>query len=126
MTPEFDPNWPHGWQTRTENPVRIYATDGGGENPLHIAVRLSGGWFNSTRKANGKYNLHSEDPADIINAPTPVVREVRWIGISRLDAGSNYHDRSDVGSNYNQHLRLTFENDRCVEVNIFDKDQVDE
>lgn len=35
MTPEFDLDWPHGWQTRDGRDVVIYCTDAPGDWPIH-------------------------------------------------------------------------------------------
>lgn len=117
MTQEFDPNWPHGHVTRIGGlPVRIYATDGVPQFTIHGALKTANGW-----------EAASLNPNEIINAPAPVVREVRWCGV--MDGYTSFNswvDRKDIRDGFIQHLRLTFENGRCVEVKIFDKDQVDE
>ena len=43
------------YTTRSGLPVRIYATDGAGQHPIHGAIKYKNGWNDSTWCANGAY-----------------------------------------------------------------------
>lgn len=53
------------YKTRDGREVRIYATDGGGECPIHGAVKYESGWRSSSWSINGKFNPYiSADGVD--------------------------------------------------------------
>ena len=43
------------YTTRSGLPVRIYATDGAGQHPIHGAIKYEGGWDDNTWCADGAY-----------------------------------------------------------------------
>lgn len=73
-------------QTRDGRAVRIYATDGGGEYPVHMATRDSDGmWYPGSRTEDGRVHRNGDSPLDLINVPE--TRTVKaWIVV--FDNGS--------------------------------------
>lgn len=97
MTPKFKD------KTRGGNPVRIYATDVGGDYPIHGAVKgRDGTWDVESWAADGAYLVGDESLMDLIP-----VEEAR----AQIDAGDkwredrttpwaeprSYEDRNDHG-----------------------------
>jgi hypothetical protein len=59
------------YQTRSGLPVRIYATDGGGERPVHFAAQNKDGtWTNFSATDEGYVSTHYRSPDDLIQAKT--------------------------------------------------------
>lgn len=54
------------YQTREGCAVRIYAVDGGGEEPVHGAYQKDGVWFGTTWLADGMYYGGVAEPRDLI------------------------------------------------------------
>jgi hypothetical protein len=51
--PKFKPCGEGVWQTKSERPVRIYATDGGGTYPIHGAFLTHDGWSSCSWRKDG-------------------------------------------------------------------------
>ncbi len=69
-------------QARDGTEVRIYATDAGGEYPVHGAIRHSGNvWQQATWTLGGRFNLRSTtDGFDLVN----IARKFRyeaWVNV---------------------------------------------
>ena len=86
-------------QTRDGREVRIYATDGGGDFPIHGAAREYSGWCECSWCQNGRYFVDGDLSADdIIPIPKgPVVEFCRiWVenshGLSALDGTEVSHN----------------------------------
>ena len=59
-------------KTRDDQEVRIYATDAGGDYPVHGAVKTDHGWESETWTLGGFY--YADDPrggGDLISIPQP-------------------------------------------------------
>ena len=59
-------------KTRDDQEVRIYATDAGGDYPVHGAVKTDHGWESETWTLGGFY--YADDPrggGDLISIPPP-------------------------------------------------------
>lgn len=62
--------------TRSENLVRIYATDQSGDAAVHGAIASNGEWIPSTWCSNGMYFLVGTSPNDIVSrADNPVEKK---------------------------------------------------
>lgn len=74
------------YRTRDGREVRIYATDGNGERPIHGAVLSEMGWTCFTWMGDGKYTgdgfgTHSRD---LIEVKPRIKREV-WVNVYPTD-----------------------------------------
>ena len=57
-------------QTRDGQQIRIYATDGSGDYPLHGAFLRKDGWNKESWTVEGKYVVGEDNEWDIINVKT--------------------------------------------------------
>jgi hypothetical protein len=53
------------YETREGYEVRIYATDGCGDDPVHGAIKFYDGWYMAKWTATGKKNLNEYDDDDL-------------------------------------------------------------
>lgn len=84
------------YRTRDGREVRIYATDGMGECPVHGAIRFDGSWEANTWTARGFYTAGGMGPHDLIEVKPRIQREV-WVNVYRHDDGyefATYHDNA--------------------------------
>lgn len=86
------------YRTRDGHEVRIYATDGGGTQPIHAAYRDEHNkWHSSTWSLEGKFFL-SGDPCryDLIEVKPRIKRTV-WLNVYEGDTGKAHEskDRAD-------------------------------
>ena len=69
------------YKTRDGREVRIYATDGTGDYPVHGAVKSRGdGWFLECWTALGTRDYHRLHPLDLVEVK-PRIKRTIWIGI---------------------------------------------
>jgi len=67
------------YETRDGREVRIYATDGGGEYPVHGAIKRSDRWVSASWGSQGHVvKSCREDPDDLIEVK-PRIKIERWI-----------------------------------------------
>jgi hypothetical protein len=67
------------YKTRDGREVRIYATDGAGEYPVHGALKSSNGWVSATWGSHGHVvKPCRESPEDLIEFK-PRMKFERWI-----------------------------------------------
>jgi hypothetical protein len=79
------------YRTRYGYPVRIYATDGGGEYPIHGAFFSDGKWHNFAWSIKGESYIGCPRELDLIEVKPRIQREVwvnlyddmRWTGCHR-------------------------------------------
>lgn len=76
MTKPFDLTKP--LQTRDGREVRIYATDAGGEYPIHGAVKEGQGWLHEGWSIRGELVRGLERCLDLVNVPQ---KNVRYLNI---------------------------------------------
>jgi hypothetical protein len=82
------------YKTRDGREVRIYATDGGGEFPVHGAIRKPGDiWESQCWGANGEW-CHGVDMDcyDLIEVRPRVQREV-WVNVYHDMVGTTYETK---------------------------------
>lgn len=72
------------YTTRKGRPYRCYATDGGGEFPVHGAILVDDGWRLCRHTAHGKFHESGDDQWDLIEFK-PRIKIERWIFVD--DAG---------------------------------------
>lgn len=88
------------YRTRDGREVRIYAVDGGGDQPVHGAARDESGWVPETWSAGGSFCEDSsyEAPWDLIE-----VKPERggWINIYPLTVGSTIHPTKEAADKHN-------------------------
>ena len=79
------------YTTRDGRAVRIYAVDGGGQFPVHGAIKDGcGDWVTHVWSANGVFSLVSYiADADLIEAPRKFRLE-RWVNVWRDGEGKAY------------------------------------
>lgn len=69
------------YRTRGGHEVRIYATDGGGEYPVHGVTKLNGEWsFNDWTECGGHEVEVDESEFDLIEVKPRIKREV-WVNV---------------------------------------------
>ena len=73
------------YRTRDGRPVRIYATDGGGDQPVHAAIKNPDGWKGVQFQADGTW-CEVETPADLIEVKPRIKREF-WVNVYRAKNG---------------------------------------
>lgn len=70
------------YETRDGREVRIYATDGEGDQPIHGAIKLPGGWRSDTWRKDGRFRFDSDvdSPFDLIEVKPRIKRTV-WVNV---------------------------------------------
>jgi len=67
------------YKTREGQKVRIYATDGAGDYPIHGAIKASTGWENWVWSKNGNFLVSGEENEyDLVEIPTFEDKEPVW------------------------------------------------
>lgn len=67
------------YTTRDGLEVRIYCTDGGGDYPVHGAMKLKNGtWYACQWRPHGRYHPDTESPLDLVEAKP---RITGWVNI---------------------------------------------
>lgn len=110
-------------QTRDGCEVRIYATDGEGEFPIHGAVKLDQGWAVFNWGIEGKWNRPcGECDWDLVQAPEPKKKLVGWVNIYKADSldvfGSIYPTKESALSASGSRLGINSEVIARVKVEI--------
>ena len=113
MTNKIDIN--KRYRTRDGREVRIYATDGHPDEPVHGAFKdYSGQWNTSIWNLDGtcrfKKCVSGEQCVDLVEVKQRIKRTY-WANI--YDTGLTYHDTKEDANNYKMGLRLA-----CVKVEI--------
>lgn len=67
------------YRTRDGREVRIYATDGGGDHPVHAAIKNTDGWKGFQFQADGTW-CEFETSSDLIEVKPRIQREV-WANV---------------------------------------------
>lgn len=67
------------YRTRDGREVRIYAVDGGGDQPVHAAIKNPDGWKGVQLQADGTW-CEVETSADLIEVRPRIQREV-WVNV---------------------------------------------
>jgi hypothetical protein len=67
------------YRTRDGREVRIYATDGGGDYPVHGSVKTNDGWRSRTWVSNGQVGPFEND-GDLIEVKPRIKRTV-WLHV---------------------------------------------
>jgi len=93
--------------------VRIYATDGGEDYPIHGAIKFDNGWFEQTWTSDGRYVCGETKPsdADLIEVKPRIKRTV-WLNI-HPPASYIVHD-----SKHNADKNAFFGRIACVKIEI--------
>jgi hypothetical protein len=70
------------YRTRDGLEVRIYATDGGGDYPIHGAMKMDDGWYDETWASNGRYESSRIIPydSDLVEVK-PRIKRTYWLNI---------------------------------------------
>lgn len=97
------------YKTRDGREVRIYATDGGGDYPVHGASKDSDGWEFRTWTQDGKFQQHEGGVSDLIEVKPRIKRTV-WLCV--------YKDRGIVTHYISKPTHLSPDVVACVPVEI--------
>ena len=84
------------YRTRDGREVRIYATDGRGEWPVHGAVGNEDGWHIVSWRSDGKWT-HGHSTADLIEVKPRIKREV-WVNVYQNGATAHVSDMSALAN----------------------------
>jgi hypothetical protein len=76
------------YRTRDGREVRIYATDGGGEYPVHGAVLGANFWSATNWSENGCYRINHDDHEYDLIEVRPHHKRTVWLNV--------YHDEPDI------------------------------
>lgn len=68
------------YTTRSGLAVRIYATDGGGQYPVHGAIYKDGHWFPSSWTSEGKHVIAQASSYDLIEVK-PRIKAKGWVNV---------------------------------------------
>jgi len=68
------------YRTRDGREVRIYATDGRGDWPVHGAYLVNDGWHLTTWRADGSFYIVEEQPQDLIEV-RPRIKIDCWVNV---------------------------------------------
>jgi hypothetical protein len=98
------------YTTRKGRPYRCYATDGGGEFPVHGAILVDDRWRLSRHTAHGKFLESGDDQCDLIEIK-PRIKIERWVLVERDGSYSLWLDKPSKWSSGNAFAitRITFE-----------------
>ena len=77
------------YRTRDGREVRIYATDGRGDWPVHGAIKNEDGWCHTSWLSNGKWQV-TDMSVDLIEVKPRIKREV-WVNVYPEESGMNTH-----------------------------------
>jgi hypothetical protein len=59
------------YRTRDWHKARVYATDGGGSNPIHGAIMGDSGWLTAAWKPDGRWSHFATDARDLMPPRPP-------------------------------------------------------
>jgi hypothetical protein len=86
------------YKTRDGREVRIYATDGGGEYPVHGAIRRGDGWGCEMWGSNGRIvSSCRQKPEDLIEVK-PRMKFERWYLFTSQGDYSIWQSKPDTSS----------------------------
>ena len=83
------------YKTRSGLPVRIYATDGGGDYPIHGGLPCGEYWIMTCWTNEGKSVSHSQPELDLIEVK-PRIQHKLWHNIYRDKVSSGYKTLEDA------------------------------
>lgn len=104
------------YRTRDGREVRIYATDGGGDYPVHGAILGHDGWQHFMWRGNGKsyFDDFDDRPTDIAECKPRIKRTV-WLNVY---GSSNASDGQYYGSKTVADIHAGYGRSACVKVEI--------
>ena len=97
-------------QTRDGRQVRIYATDGYGDYPLHGAFLREEGWHKESWTAEGKYVVGEDNEWDIINVKTKHIGYAALLEDEDSHSGARmgvklFNTEKELEQDYSSHIR---------------------
>ena len=79
------------YETRDGRPVRIYATDAGGDYPIHGATKWKDRWSGCTWTLDGQFHTSTKvDCSDLVECK-PRIKLERWANLIPSLDGSNHY-----------------------------------
>ena len=99
------------YKTRSGLPVRIYATDGGGDYPVHGGLPCGEHWIMTCWTNEGKSVSHSQPELDLIEVK-PRIQLTEWFNIYRTGTQGGYRSR-ELADTYADTARVA-----CLEITI--------
>lgn len=92
------------YRTRDGKEVRIYATDGNGDYPVHGAILVNGRWRLYMWTADGLDVLHATTPSDLIEVRRRIRVDV-WLNVYEYGV-SGFHDSRELADAFSGVSRL--------------------
>ena len=99
------------YRTRDGREVHIYATDGGGRNPIHGSVKDEDGWILLFWPKSGRYFEDEDYRIDLIEVK-PRIKQRVWINVYPDHCLGAYHEKRQADEQAMPH-RIG-----CVQVEI--------
>lgn len=100
MSNAFDPDWPHGHVTRDGRTARIICTDTkGSQGETIVALVADKNGIESPRNffQSGHYlDAYAENDLDLINAPAPKRKFVRWVNMYEHTATVFTYEKKEI------------------------------
>jgi len=99
------------YTTRDGREVRIYATDGGGEYPVHGAIKRSEGWISASWGSSGYVVSPCREMPDDLIEVKPRMKFERWALVERDGSYSLWLDKPSTASSVDAFglTRISFE-----------------
>lgn len=104
------------YKTRDGREVRIYATDGTDDFPVHGAVLTAAGWKSAFWAKNGGYTRTGDCSTSDLIEVRPRIKRTVWVNVYRHDDGAEFvelHDRRDQADGSGGTARVA-----CVKLTI--------
>jgi len=98
------------YRTSDGRDVRIYAVDGGGDYPVHGAIKNTDGWFLRRWWKSGKW-VNQETVEDLIEVKPRIKRDI-WVNVY-ADRSSITYDSREEADRYGSNTRIA-----CVMLTI--------
>lgn len=94
------------YRTRDGREVRIYAVDGGGDQPVHGAINLDGEWECLVWRMDGRLSEYIETDTDLIEVKPRIKREV-WVNVYRGRESQYYEIYDEYDDALEHHTKDT-------------------
>jgi hypothetical protein len=84
------------YRTRDGREVRIYATDGCWDYPIHDAIKLDDGWYYETWTPKGYYDMNAEENDRDLIEVKPRIKRTYWVNLYPDDHFSFWKSRKQA------------------------------
>ena len=106
------------YRTRDGREVRIYATDGGGDHPVHGSIKMNDGWRSCTWLSDGTVTCDAQ-PCDLIEVK-PRIKRTFWMNVYPEHDIRPYEDKyvADACESLRNVMGIESRRIACVKVEI--------